>query len=41
MMLATLAELYGFLETKRDGEHIDNVYAYNTFSPEEWPEGSS
>ena len=37
MMLATLAELYRFLETKRDDEHIDNVYAYNTFSPEEWP----
>lgn len=36
-MLATLAELYRFLETKRDDEHIDNVYAYNTFSPEEWP----
>lgn len=35
--MATLAELYEFLETKRDDEHIDSVYSYDTFSPEEWP----
>lgn len=35
--MATLAELHGFLETKRDDEHIDSVYSYGNFSPEEWP----
>jgi len=35
--MATLAELYEFLETKRDDEHIDSVYSYDAFSPEEWP----
>ena len=35
--MATLAELYEYLETKRDDEHIDSVYSYSNFSPEEWP----
>lgn len=35
--MATLAELYEFLEKKRDDEHIDSVYSYEAFSPEEWP----
>ena len=35
--MATLAELYEFLEKKKDDEHIDNAFSYDTFSPEEWP----
>ena len=35
--MATLVELYEFLETKRDVEHIDSLYSYGAFSPEEWP----
>lgn len=35
--MATLVELYEFLETKRDDEHIDSLYSYGAFSPEEWP----
>lgn len=35
--MATLSELYEFLETKRDDEHIDRAFSYDSFSPEEWP----
>lgn len=35
--MTSLAELYEYLENKRDDEHIDNVYSYEVFSPEEWP----
>ncbi len=34
---ATLAELYEFLEKKQDNEHIDRVFAYEEFSPDELP----
>ncbi len=34
--METLAKLYEFLEKKMDDEHIDSVYSYDAFSPEEW-----
>ena len=33
--MATLAELYEFLEKKQDNKHIDRVFLYDTFLPEE------
>lgn len=36
--MATLAELYEYLEKKRDNKHIENVFLYDTFLPEEQPE---
>ena len=35
--MTTLAELYNYLEKKRDNEHIDSMFSYEAFSPEEWP----
>lgn len=35
--MATLVELYDFLEKKRDNEHIDQVFPHNAFLPDEWP----
>ena len=35
--MTTLVELYNFLEKKRDNKHIDSMFSYDTFSPEEWP----
>ena len=35
--MATLNELYEYLEKKNDEEHIDSVFSYGDFSPEEWP----
>lgn len=35
--MTTLKELYDYLEEKRDDEHIDSVFSYGDFSPEEWP----
>ena len=35
--MATLAELYEFLEKKVDDEHIDSVFSYDQFSPVECP----
>ena len=36
--MVTLAELYNFLEKKQDNEHIDSVFSYDTFLPDEWPQ---
>ena len=36
--MATLAELYEYLEKKRDNKHIEKVFLYDTFLPEEQPE---
>lgn len=35
--MATLAELYNFLENKQDNNQIDSAFSYDTFLPEEWP----
>lgn len=35
--MATLSELYEYLEKKHDNEHIDSMFPYNSFLPEEWP----
>ena len=35
--MATLSELYEFLEKKKDDGYIDSLYSYDAFSPEEWP----
>ena len=35
--MATLSELYESLEKKHDNEHIDSMFPYNSFLPEEWP----
>jgi hypothetical protein len=35
--MATLKELYDYLETKKDDEHLNNVFSFSDFSPEEWP----
>lgn len=35
--MATLAELYDYLEKKRDHEHLDSVFSFDAFSPKEWP----
>lgn len=34
--MATLSELYEFLEKKKVDEHIDSAFSYDTFSPNEW-----
>lgn len=33
--MATLTELYEYLETRNDVEHLERVFPYNEFSPEE------
>lgn len=35
--MASLTKLYEYLEKKSDDEHIDNMFSYDAFSPEEWP----
>ena len=35
--MATLAELYEFLETKRDDSHLDSRFSYDAFLPVEQP----
>ena len=35
--MATLAELYEFLENKQDNEHINCMFSYDSFLPEEQP----
>ncbi len=35
--MATLAELYDFLENKQNNNQIDSAFSYDTFLPEEWP----
>ena len=35
--MATLTELYEFLEKKQNTEHIDSMFQYETFLPEEQP----
>lgn len=36
--MATLAELYEFLEKKQDDKQIDRMFSYDTFSLEERPQ---
>lgn len=36
--MATLAELYEFLEKKQDDKQIDRMFSYDTFSVEERPQ---
>ncbi len=36
-VMATLAELYEFLEKKQDNEHIDRVFTYDEFTIDELP----
>ena len=33
--MATLAELYEFLETKQDDSHLDSRFSYDAFLPVE------
>ena len=35
--MATLAELYEFLETKQDDSHLDSRFSYDAFLPVEQP----
>ena len=35
--MASLTELYDYLETKKDTEHIDKMFPYSEFEPEEQP----
>lgn len=35
--MATLKELYEYLETRHDAEHLDSVFPYSEFPPEEQP----
>lgn len=35
--MATLAELYEFLETKQDDSHLDSRFSYDVFLPVEQP----
>lgn len=35
--MASLTELYDYLETKKDTEHIDKMFPYGEFEPEEQP----
>lgn len=35
--MATLKELYEYLETRHDVEHLDSVFAFSEFPPEEQP----
>ena len=33
--MATLAELYEFLEKKQDDSHLDSIFSYDAFLPVE------
>ena len=35
--MSTITELYIFLEKKRDEEHINKVFSYDAFPPDERP----
>lgn len=35
--MTSLADLYDYLETRRDVEHLDRLFPYSEFSPEEQP----
>jgi hypothetical protein len=37
IIMATLAELYEFLETKQDDSHLDSRFSYDAFLPVEQP----
>ena len=37
--MATLAELYEFLETKQDDSHLDSRFSYDAFLPVEQQQG--